>query len=425
MIHCLLLIGSLLAGQAESPAGEDLAAEVRRLVVQLDAGQLAQREAAEAELLRRGPAVLDLLPPDGQIASAEVQQRLGRLRQKLERLAADAVAQASTITLRAEGVPLSEVFAALQRQSGNTIVDYRRQFGQPSGDPKLKVDFRRMPFWAALDRVLDQAELTPYPFCQQPAIGVVAALGGRRGARTSLACYSGPLRLEPASVVARRDPRRDEGSLVVEVEVAWEPRLRIIGLAQRMADLAAVDSRGEPLPAANREGQLEMPISGSAPAVKLELPFRLPPRGVQEIASLKGKLGAMILGQIETFRFGELAAAKNVERRMAGVTVTLGEVRKNDDAWEVRVLVRFDDAGDALASHRQWIFGNRAFLEGYDGKPIAYDSYETTRQGKNEVGIAYLFRIGKPLADYRFVYKTPGTIINGAFEYELKGIKLP
>ena len=40
-------------------------AEVRRLVRQLDAPQLAQREAAEAELLGRGPAVLDLLPPAG------------------------------------------------------------------------------------------------------------------------------------------------------------------------------------------------------------------------------------------------------------------------------------------------------------------------------------------------------------------------
>ena len=56
------------------------------------------------------------------------------------------------------------------------------------------------------------------------------------------------------------------------------------------------------------------------------------------------------------------------------------------------MTVRFDDAGDALASHRQWIFNNEAYLEGPDGKPIAYDSFETTAQGKNEVGMAYLFQ---------------------------------
>ena len=133
----------------------------------------------------------------------------------------------------------------------------------------------------------------------------------------------------------------------------------------------------------------------------------------------------MILGKVETFRFGGLATAKNRRQRIAGVTVTLRQVRKNDAAWEVQTLVQFDDAGDALASHRQWIFGNKAILEGPDGQPIAYDRYETTEQGKNQVGIAYQFRTAKPLDLYSFVYETPGAIINRTFEYDLKNIKLP
>ncbi len=51
MIRGLMLIGAVLAGQVAPPAGEDSPATVRRLVRQLDAPQLAQREAAEAELL--------------------------------------------------------------------------------------------------------------------------------------------------------------------------------------------------------------------------------------------------------------------------------------------------------------------------------------------------------------------------------------
>ena len=159
--------------------------------------------------------------------------------------------------------------------------------------------------------------------------------------------------------------------------------------------------------------------------MKLDLPLRLPPRDVQKIASLKGKLTAMIPGKIETFRFSKLAGAKNVEKRIAGVTVTLEEVRKNNEAWEVRVKARFDDAGDALASHRNWIFANPAFLEGPDGKPVAYDTFETTAQEKNEVGLAYLFNLDKPLGQFTFVYKTPGVIITSEFPYELKDIKLP
>ena len=87
---------------------------------------------------------------------------------------------------------------------------------------------------------------------------------------------------------------------------------------------------------------------------------------------------------------------------------------------------RFDDAGDALASHRQWIFANAAFLEGPDGKPIAYDTFETTAQGKNEVGLAYRFSTDRPLVELTcFVYKTPGTIVTAGYDYQLHDIKLP
>ena len=87
--------------------------------------------------------------------------------------------------------------------------------------------------------------------------------------------------------------------------------------------------------------------------------------------------------------------------------------------------VRFDDAGDALASHRTWIFNNAAHLEGPDGKPIAHETFETTAQEKNEVGIAYLFTTDQPIDKLTFVYKTPGTIVNSGFDYELKDIELP
>jgi hypothetical protein len=468
MLRCATLIGVLLAGQMAVFGGEDPGAEVRRLVRQLDAPQLAQREAAEAELLRRGSAVLDLLPPATDRVSAEVQQRLGRIRQRLQEAAADAAVNASTIILVADATPLSEILRAFQQQSGNTILDYRRQFGQPTTDPKLSVRFGKKPFWPALDRLLDQAGLTVYPYGQQRAISVVAALGDKRIARSGRASYSGPLRFEPISIVARRDLRQaDSRSLVVTLEAAWEPRLRIISLRQRMAEVQAVDERGGRLPVVDPAAQPELSVGSETTAVKLDLPLMPPPRDVRQIASLKGNLLATILGRIETFRFGELADAKNVQQRIAGVTVTLEQVRSmtsplllgegqglraasgesgphpnplpkgegtkaesplpkgEGTGWEVRMTVRFDDAGDALASHRQWVFSNEAHLEGPDGKPIAYDGYETTAQGKNELGLAYVFRTDRPLGELTFVYKTPGTIVTRAFDYELKNLELP
>ncbi len=426
MIRCLLLCGALLTAQVATRPGEDSQADVRRLVHQLNSAQLVQREAAEAELLRRGPTVLELLPPATINLPAETAQRLGRIRQRLQQAAAGAVIDASLITLHARAVRLSKVLAAIQEQSGNAIVDYRRQFGQPASDPPLTLRFDKTPFWPALDQLLDEARLTLYPYAQQGAIGIVAAAGAKRVARVGRASYSGPFRFEAVRIVARRDLGEADGqSLVVTLEAAWEPRLKIICLLHRMAGVRAVDERGDPLPVADRDAQPEVPAGGEVPAAKLEIPLRLPPREVRRIARLRGKLLATVAGKTETFRFARLGEAKNVEQRIAGVTVILEEVRKIGQAWEVRIRSRFDDAGDALASHRQWVFSNEARLEGPDKKPIVYDTFETTAQSKNEIGLAYRFNTSRPLAELVFVYKTPGMIVAREFEYELKEIKLP
>lgn len=420
----LLLVGCVLLGQAEA-ADDDLKLEVRRLVRQLNAPQLAQREAAEEKLLTLGPAILELLPPLTDRTPAEVKQRVGRVRQKLQRLAAESAVRPSRITLRGEAISLSKVLAALEEQSANKIVDFRREFGQQVTDPKLQVDFHDTPFWEAVDRVLDQAELGVYPFGRERAINVVARGPGKLR-RAGGASYAGPFRFEPVRILAQREFREPDGrSLRLTLAVAWEPRLKPVSLKHKMADLKAVDENGNPVAVYDRSVDLTVP-TGNATSTELILPLKLPPRSVNEIASLKGKLFAMVPGKVQTFIFSDLLAAKNVEQRSAGVTVTLQRVRKNNAVWQVLIRVRFDEAGDALASHHGWIFDNEAYLEGPDGKPIPHDGMEETgRPAPNEVGIAYLFVLDGPLDKHKFVYKTPGVVVATGFDYEIRGVKLP
>lgn len=411
---------------SQSAAADDaLGAEVRRLVRQLDAPQLAQRDAAEAGLLKLGPGALDLLPAIDDRTPAEIAQRLGRVRHKLQQAMAQAATQTARVTLQGDGMPLSQVLAAIQEQTGNKIVDSRARTGEPGLDRELKVDFRQTPFWQALDQVLDQAELTLYPFPEEKAIHLVPRPESHLP-RAGRACYAGPFRLEPVRVSAERDLRNPVNkALGVTVEITWEPRLGPISLQQRMADVVAVDDAGNPLPVGSEEAELEIPVEPEAVAKEVRIPLGLPPRQVRKIARLAGTFSALVPGKVQTFRFRDLEKANEVAERVAGVTVTLEGARRNNQVWEVRVRVRFDEASGALQSHRGWIFENEAFLEDPEGRPVVPGAFETTRQTNNEVGVAYLFRPQRPLADYTFVYKTAAAILSTEFRYEMRDIPLP
>src|SRR3972149_3169916 len=248
MFTGMLLTAWILIGQPAETANDQLKQEVDRLVHQLDSPQLAQRNAAEAALIQKGAAVLDLLPADDQRLSAEVQERLKRIRQKLQQLAVASALKPALITLSGENLPLSKILAALEEQSSNKIVDYRQQFGQPTTDPPLKVNFDNTPFWQGLDQVLDQAERRGYHYADQPGLNLVGRPESEWGLHhPQNAVYSGPFRFEPIRLVVQNDLRDPKASsLRLSVEAAWEPRLKPICLLYRPADAPAVDDRGQP-----------------------------------------------------------------------------------------------------------------------------------------------------------------------------------
>jgi hypothetical protein len=409
--------------------------EIDPLIERLDAPRLAEREAAEAELMRLGPDILDRLPPADAPVSAEARRRLTRIRGKLERLAADAATDASTVTLDAKAMPLSRIVAAIEKQTGNAIVDFRPKFGQPATDPDLTVRFDRTPFWQAFDQVLDQSGLTIYPYAKRGAVGMVASPADVPSSSRARPCYSGPFRIEPVAIAARRDLRRTGvAPLVVSLEVAWEPRLRIISLVHPMGEVRAVDDLGNVIVPSTPDAKLESldAAGGAASAATFDVALKTPSRAARRIARLDGKIVATLPGKIETFRFDKLAEAQNVAQRTAGVTVTVDRVEKaaidsraKAGAWEARLRIRFDDAGDALASHRQWIFNNEVYLTTSDGARIAPEGFETVSQGKNDLSIAYRFRADRTLDGLTLVYKTPGTIVTWVFAYRLDEIELP
>ena len=233
----------------------------------------------------------------------------------------------------------------MQKQTGNTIADQRERLDQQSGDPMIKVDFQQVPFWQALDQVLDQTDLTVYPYVEQDAVGFENRPEGDLPRTKRQVSYSGAFRMEAMELLGKRNLRNGEDRrLQLTMEVAWEPRLDPITIQQRMSDIKALDDAGNVIELETTDSVLEPQVLPGDLTTELLIPLKLPDRGVKQIASLKGKLTAMVPGRVETFRFADLAA-RGVEQRKAGVAVILDQVRRNNEIWEIRVLIRFDKAG--------------------------------------------------------------------------------
>jgi hypothetical protein len=423
------------AAPAGAKADADLAAQVRKLVRELGASEKARRDAAEQKLLELGAKVLDLLPETNDKTPAEVTQRLNRVRSKLEKTQAEGAVENTTITLAGDDIPLSRVLEEFEKQTGNKLQDTREEFrndddDEKASEPTFKLAFDKTPFWPALDEVLDQAQLTTYPYrTEEGGLGLIARASSQLNRRDQ-AAYVGSFRVQATQFFARRDLRDPEGKLLqLTLEAAWEPRMQPIVVMQPFDAITAIDENGQPLATSVGVSQLEVaPESSDGTNVELPIQFQLPARTVNRIASLKGKLVAVMPGRIETFRFTNLEKAKKLELRKASVTVTVDEVRKNGAIWEVRVRVRFDKASGALESHRgDWVTNNPVHMEGPDKEEIGHAGYHTpnTANAENEVSVVYLFDLPEGPKGYTFVYRTATAIVSVPIEYELKDLELP
>lgn len=417
--------GIAVAAQAvERDDSADLASQVRTLVLRLSDDQLAVRREAEQQLWQLGPRILPLLPAASERVSAETTHRVARVRQKLEQARANAAIDPTAVTLPDEPLSLSEILARVTKQTGNQL--RLRDTPDPAPSPlQLKPPLAETHFWPALDQILDQAHLTIYHFSPESELLLVDVADGRR-ARSGCASYAGPFRFEAIRVDAHRQLRNPTGrGLTVTIEIAWEPRLRPIGLTQPLADVRAFGPNDQPIVPRNAEAELTPSVPGGTTAIELQLPFALPPRSVEKIARLEGQLIALVPGKTETFRFDRLTAATPREKQQGSVMVALDSVRKNRDIWEVRMRIRYDDPSGALASHRGWIFNNRCYLVGADGAPVEHVGLETAAQSETEVRLAFLFDLPKGPAQYTLLYETPVTIVHTPIKYTLRDILLP
>jgi hypothetical protein len=401
------------------------------LVRQLDARSVNERDDAERKLIELGAGVLPLLPSVGEQTPAETASRVSRVQQHLLRAQAMAATSASVVTLKGVDLSLLQVLEAMAAQTGNPIADHRQAFGQQQNETLLTVDFEKTPFWRALDNVLDQGGLTLYGFTGKRGAFVVSRPSDM-APRGRQACYAGVFRMQPLRFEAVRDLRNDKmQSLKLFLELSWEPRLQPFAILQPLAQVTATTDSGDVLRVAGTDAEPEILVRDAVATVELEIPLALPPRGARKISVLKGKLMALVPGPREEFRFSALNPApgggspRRSEQRKAGTTVAVDHLRKNNDAWELGLRMKFDSPASALESHRSWVVENTAYFEGADKRHIEAAGMEQTLENRDESGMNYFFELPDGPRDLTFVYRTPIMIFEVPIEYEFRDLQLP
>lgn len=430
-----ILCAAILLSADRARAADDaaVAAQVTALVAKLDRGTPSERSAAEKELLDLGLAsgsgeeFLKLLPAANDNMSQEAATRLARIRGEVQTRQAERAVAGTRVTLDVKDAPLADVLKELEKQTGNRVVDYREQLGEEVTEKKLTLKVDDEPFWSAMDRILDAVNMSPYQFSEDQALALVERQQGM-ASRFGGATYTGPFRVEPTRVSTQRGLRSpDQSGMELDLEFAWEPRLQPVALSQKAEDMKAKGDDDGDVAATGNGNLFNVEVASGSHSADVTAQLQAPAREAKKIASLAGRMTALVPGRVVDMRFDNLAEAKDAVQQVGGVTVTLSRVVKNQALWEIHMRIRAGSIDDSAESTRNWVVSNLTYLENKNGEKVDHAGFETTMQNAEESGFAYIFELpeGTDIGDYTWVYRTPAAIVNLPVEYELKDIPLP
>ena len=210
----------------------------------------------------------------------------------------------------------------------------------------------------------------------------------------------------------------------IEMQVRWEPRLRPISVDLAMEKVKITDEFDEEVEPVNTDSVVSGVVQPEIPQLEFSLQLKPVDRQVEVLKSIEGTIDAVLPGRIETFKFKNLAEVeRGTEQEKAGVFVSYGGNRKNDDIWSVLVNIGFDESNNADESYLGWVFENEAYLVDAEGNKHDYIGYESFSSQENRIGVQYLFDVDP--AKCSLVYKTPAAIVKMPIKFKLAKIPLP
>lgn len=394
---------------------------VSKLFRSLDSNRTSEREDAEKELLKLGPAILDKLPPVRDSDSSEALLRNERIRETLEAQEQAAILLPTRIQLTGS-MPGSEALRKISELSGNTIPLEET----PGLDLTIDARFAETTFWEAFDEVLDQLNLTVMPGDGES----IRLIPQQEDAplRIQMAAYSGAFRLEPIQVIQSSNLQSpDRSTLTLDFLFAWEPRLNPSLITFPTEKIQLICDNGEILRPRTQEPITFIPVGGSQ--LQISLDFPMPSKQAKKIDRFEGAFQAAVPGRMAGVSFSDLANKRSAKLSNGSLNVTLEQARKNRDVYELLVSVQHEGGGASVSgkpvSSQAWSTLQDVFLLDSQDQRIENVGWSTTRMTDKEMGMSFLFELEKGLEGCKFVFRAPGSLHVQEVDFALVDIPLP
>lgn len=339
--------------------------------------------------------------------------------------------QPRPFTFKGDNVTLNDVLQKLYEQTGNRVVDRRKN------PTKISLDVNQVPFWQGLETIARAGGAGISLYESDGQIAVVDRAPGK-----AALVHSGLFRLGIKKVSVTRDEETSTHTCAVHLEVAWEPRfqpfyLEIGPQGSPVTVRYAKDAQGKARKA-ELPGRGQLPVAGRI-AVEDILRLPAPERSSPAIDSLSGTCRVIGPTKMLTFTFDPLKAS-SLEQE--GVKVALKQVTAGQSRWEVDVIIENPPGGPTFESYQSWLDNNTIHLA--KGNPLekGYRTIAATSEMELETpkatraAVRYYFSQKDPttrrdrpppgqVSDWRLVYRTPGRIVAFSFPFEFKNVRLP
>ena len=429
---CVVLFGLFAAfPQVACSQTEEVqyAEELGKLQLELDSASISERDAAEEKILALGTDILDYLESPSRDYTSDRNERLKRIRKKLEKVAVQEVVTPTKITISGE-VTLKQAFNAIEEQSGNRIALIEGA-GEIVGK-KIKLELKDASFWEAANEICDKASLQ-----------MVSYGGSEPGQQTVMPRVVNPDDIDKASdarpphgssgifsisvnsVSAARNFAHPELNYTqVDLTIFWEPRLEPISIELKKETVAITDEAGKPIEIRDKEGVSSAIVQPGTNHVEMSLTLPGLHRDVKSIGSITAQLDCILPGRREKFRFdkiGELEGEPSISK--AGLVVSYMGIEQNEDLYGVNIRVSMEDPNEELESHLEYLYDNPIFLV----NDVGQKEDAIGRQGGeyDGTGLVVQYFFAEDPAKMGLLYESPGAIVEVPAKFEIKRIALP